>query len=338
MKKVFQTERYKQYAMGKALRDLEWKRKWKRKKRKGNTDSSLRLAKSRRRLSSKHKTITVPAKFSLVENPDETLRFFEEVNGYVKNNVSVRLDLQNVVFLTPDALLYLVASLDYYRQKKTLYNISGNLPKEQRCRTLFMDSGFLNYVHSKFKQEHKNTGILSISKHSLVEGSLAKNILDFCLKHLGQNKDKQSRDVYRMLVELMNNTRDHAYPEDREGLRWYMMAIYDTDKARMTVSFLDTGVGIPTTIKKNFSEKFRDMIGTPQHNILVRSALEGEFRTRTQEGYRGKGLPSIYKCFQEGSMQNLTIVSKRAFLNLTSGPECDLNVALRGSLYSWTMS
>ncbi len=247
--------------------------------------------------------------------------------------------------MTPDALLYLVAFLDYYRIKKSNCRISGNVPTDTRCKRLLIQSGFFDYVHSKGIPKDRSVRILKIEKHSLVEGPLAKNILLFCMRHLGEENRKQLRDVYRTILELMNNTRDHAYPEDREKLRWYIMAVYDANTTSLTVSFLDTGVGIPATIRRKFSEKIRDIMGqvpgisqtAPKQNVLIRSALAGDFRTRTDEGYRGKGLPSIYKCFEGGSVRNLTIVSNQAYLNLASETGYDLVKGLRGSLYSWTM-
>ena len=44
--------------------------------------------------------------------------------------------------------------------------------------------------------------------------------------------------------------------------------------------------------------------------ILIKSALEGEFRTSTGQRHRGKGLPSIYDNVRQKYFSNLRIISK----------------------------
>lgn len=53
--------------------------------------------------------------------------------------------MSNVEYLTNDALMYLLAII---KNVKVKYNSAGNLPKNQECKKIVTDSGFLNYVNT----------------------------------------------------------------------------------------------------------------------------------------------------------------------------------------------
>ena len=90
--------------------------------------------------------------------------------------------------------------------------------------------------------------------------------------------------------------------------RWYIYAESVDDSIEFI--FLDTGEGIPATIRKNFAEiVFQLVLKTQNDARFISSALKGAFRTETKEGYRGKGLPGIYEDSKSGNISGLTILS-----------------------------
>lgn len=138
----------------------------------------------------------------------------------------------------------------------------------------------------------------------------------------------------------MSNTHKHAYPEESEVLhtRWYCFAEYDKEET-VSFSFMDTGAGIPATVKKNFTEKI-DILGIKGEHKYVVSALDGEFRTATHEGHRGKGLPKIREFCTNKKIENLHILTNRAdIVVFPNGYNSkDLHTPLCGTLYSWQIN
>jgi hypothetical protein len=139
----------------------------------------------------------------------------------------------------------------------------------------------------------------------------------------------------------MANTHDHAYSERSLLPRWYLMAVNDKDKKFVQFVFLDGGKGIPNTIKKKYLEILRRKLGAATHlktiedSALILSALKGEFRTRTEKSYRGKGLPKIIGCAENKEITDLVIISNFGVINTATGIVRDTRRKLFGTLFSW---
>lgn len=143
----------------------------------------------------------------------------------------------------------------------------------------------------------------------------------------------------------MQNSREHAYDVNAPYQKWYLAAHHNNTDGTVTFSFLDGGQGIPRTINTKFREKLKSLLGSRFSNApeglriedreLVLSALRGEFRTRTQKVYRGKGLPRISSYASDGTIANLVIVSNHAFLDVGAGKDSELESQFRGTLFSW---
>jgi hypothetical protein len=141
-----------------------------------------------------------------------------------------------------------------------------------------------------------------------------------------------------MIIELMTNTKQHAYNDTKRKFTttdWYVFARHDIESNSVRFIFLDTGEGIPSTVKKTFRETL-PIIGKSETSY-IQSALEGELlRTRTGKTYRGKGLPKIYSFYKEGIIKDLTIISNYGYFG--SKRSNDINQKLNGTLFYWELS
>lgn len=136
----------------------------------------------------------------------------------------------------------------------------------------------------------------------------------------------------------MLNTCQHAY---NEGLKqtnsWYLYVENDGKKIKFT--FLDTGQGIPSTVKKKFWER----ILKKSDSEIISSALNGDFRTNTGYKYRGKGLPKIKDCVADHNLDNFFVVSNKAICELKyindnlEIEKKDLKNAFSGTIYYWEL-
>lgn len=287
-----------------------------------------------------------PLNFSFANNTEETAEFFNKIITFITDTrnfgKSIFIDISEISKLTIDALMYLLAIVDNFSANfRGRYSFSGNAPKDMRVRKLFSESGFYRFVRYQGSEPlTQNNDTVQIVSGENCDTDLAKRLSDFACEKAGVEDRRCCSFLYNMMIELMSNTHKHAYPEEGGILhaRWYCFAEYDKN-GKISFSFMDTGSGIPATVKKNFREKI-DILGIKGEHKYVVSALNGEFRTATQEGHRGKGLPKIREFCTNRQIENLHILANRADVQvLQQGYSSrDVHTPLCGTLYSWQIN
>lgn len=251
-----------------------------------------------------------PKNFSIMENPKETIEYFNEVikkiNEKLHYKLTINFLLHNVTNITIDAIMYMLAITK--NTKKNHYT-KGSYPINEKAKTLFINSGFLKYVYSSNSiiKSNPNENIqIKTSNDSNKNAITCKEINSKIINKYSIPR-KKLQFLYDILYEMMINTNEHAYNTETFLLNnWYVYVALENDKVKF--SFLDTGIGIPNTVNKNFFEKI-DILGLRTDADLILSALNGKFKTSTKQGYRGKGLPKFTKYNKNGKIQNFKIVS-----------------------------
>lgn len=283
-----------------------------------------------------------PLVFSFIKNPLETVAFFEEIINFITNKKNygrnLFIDISNIKELTIDALMYLLAIVNNLNENfNNKYSFSGNFPKDPKIRERFHESGFYRFVKYRGKDPLiRNKDNVQIVSGENSDVDLAKRIASF-VSSKAQVPQNYCRFIYCLLVELMSNTHKHAYNNRNRVLypRWYCYAEYDENEC-ISFTFMDTGEGIPSTVKKNFSEKL-DILKIKEENKYVISALEGEFRTSTKKAYRGKGLPRIRDFCSSKKIKDMQIITNKANVVVKehSYDGNDIPIPLTGTLYCW---
>lgn len=286
-----------------------------------------------------------PLSFSFISNPVETSTFFNDVIAFItnRNNYGKRLyiDISRIKELSIDALMYLLAIVNNLSENfKNRFSFSGNAPADANIRKLFSESGFYSFVNYQGTEPlTKNSDTVQIVSGNNSDTELAKRMSDFVSEKAGIPK-KACHFLYIMMIELMSNTHKHAY-NDNEVLypRWYCFGEYKKNENTISFTFMDTGEGIPATVRKNFAEKL-DFLKIKGENRYVISALNGDFRTATNQCYRGKGLPKIREFCSDEKIQNMRIITNKADVTVNqNGYESSvLSVPLQGTLYYWQIN
>lgn len=352
MKKLYQSERWKEYSLRASQKQLrrDQRKKLKRKKRirqKARKENDFGVRPAAYLTKKRHGRIEIPApsNFSLITNTDETIAFFTEIDDCINHHRNIFFDLSGVKEITSDAILYLLSRIDYKRTHFHGFQLSGNEPTDECCKQIFQTSGFYNYVyavHPSLKKADPN--VFSIKSDRLADGSKAKEVCEFTRKCLGLSDTK---DIYVNIIECMGNTKNHAYKLTDIYKKWWLMASYHPELNKLRYTFVDNGDGIPATIRKKWHERVQqltsvllgDSVGRLKDSILIESALKGEFR-RTQTGlpHRGKGLPKMYKTAKNKKLDNLIIISKRGYVNCSTDTMEELRGRFHGTLLSWEFS
>jgi hypothetical protein len=212
----------------------------------------------------------------------------------------------------------------------------GNFPDDEYTRQVLLQSSFFNYVKANFKFDPDDSDILSVKSGQLVRGRVAKEVIDFSKAQLGKTSDASTRSMYATLIECMVNTGHHAYEKRFVNWKWWLMALPTTDKKRVHFAFLDNGRGIPTTVRKNFAERVSYLFGDrTMDSELIFSALEGKYRSRMKNRWRGKGLPKIFSYSSKDIIENLQIVSNHGYVDCQRNQLKELSDKFHGTLLYW---
>lgn len=249
-----------------------------------------------------------PEVFSFLNNTGPTVEFFL---GYIKEMMrgiyreKFFFDSTGVQEVTLDALAYIIAlSKNMLKKKINCFTISGNMPLQENPRETYIESGFLNFFRSKTNQLPPNTKRFKLVSGNRSRGEISKEICDFVISSL--NKDRiYTQNLQNNLIEMMLNASVHAYVGDEiMQPTWYCCSEYSDNRVR--IAFLDTGMGIANTVRKNFFEKSRLFTNDAD---LMYSAFNGDFRTTTEEDHRGNGLPSIRDSALSGYYDRFMVLS-----------------------------
>jgi hypothetical protein len=134
----------------------------------------------------------------MINNIDEMLAYFNSLYNCVKENkYDIYLDMNEVINITPDAILYLLSVLDYYESRGLInHKIRGNIPNDRICAEILMESGFLKYVRMPNKPQYKSTNFLRIEKDRQVRADIADNVISFSEKKLNYYNKEITESIY----------------------------------------------------------------------------------------------------------------------------------------------
>lgn len=299
-----------------------------------------------------YKSFSVPEIFSIVENPEETILFFndmikivEDIREKLKNKKGIKasyffkIDMNDVKRITGDALMYLLTVIRNTRGKKSLpINWIGNFPENEEIKEFLQVSGYLDYMNTDKKNLKKTnekiqirTGTTYVYANDKID--IRKEVVDFTVEKL--NKDKRELQfLFNILTEVITNI-EHAYNVKNELMfepSWYIMV--ENDKNKIKYTFMDNGLGIPTTVRKKTVEEVLKALNLDKEYKYIKTALDGSYkRTQTGKTERSTGLPDVYEKLKNKKISNLIIISNYAYY--CENRSKDLNEDLTGTIICW---
>lgn len=332
-KKLFSTARWKLYLKS---RQLAQDRSAKRRRHRGKQQKKHQKPIGRRAFH----TLVAPSNFSIVHNSVATIAFLNNLRFYsAKYNLT--LDLSGVGLLTTDAIAALVATTGPLTRAGSVINgVSPNDPKAQR---ILIGSGFFQYYHSDRPLPHVPHGQILQEKSKKVQPDLARDLIHFGIKAL-TGFDGKCNAAYRVLIESMSNTHNHALSakarrdRSQEAETWWATVYADDARKRVCFTFVDVGVGIFESVRLGKIRSFYRMIGLRTDADILRDMLQGKVESSTGYSYRGKGLPAINRLSEAGKIESLIIVANDVYANIAAGEYRTLPVAFRGTLLYWEIA
>lgn len=248
-----------------------------------------------------------PSVFSFINNIEETALMFGDLIEAMKSSPYKKrffFDSSDVENITTDVLVYIIAVIRNMKCNKTKqYTFAGNLPIDMEARKIFEESGLYKYVQTKSGILPSNSEKMQIITGKKTDSLLASQICKFVMEKF--NVDKiHIQFLYVTIIELMSNVVHHAYNDKEEIMYpcWYLYAEYNRGKIRFV--FVDTGLGIATTVRKRILENF-----VTNDADLIESAFAGEFRTETKQPNRGLGLPKLKDFATDKKFSDFYVIS-----------------------------
>lgn len=256
--------------------------------------------------------------FSFFEDTENTIKFFHEFGQQLENTVNVNYEInsKDVEIVTADALIYLMVMIKNYGVLRR-HSFLGTLPQNPEAKKVYIESGFLSYFRNNCSKEFKeNPEKLRMIKGNKTDSEITTRVIRFV-------SEKQNKSIIELIslqkifIEMMSNVVYHAYTSKSRVERkdWYIYAEHIDDFVR--IIFVDTGVGIAKTVRKNFKEKLVRYF-KPSDSKLMQSGFEGEFRTQTNEIHRGNGLKTIRKFAQDSLFLSFMVISGRGQCDIKS--------------------
>lgn len=295
--------------------------------------------------------ISAPRNFSFIDNTDEVLGFIQRLSDAYNKGYKVFVALRQLKHITSDAIVLLLSNVVQF--KATGIDFNGNRPKVEKIAKKLENSGFFKILYDEEESVKKDfIGQRSISiddqkdiyTHATksVDSELTASLIENAAEFLWGEK-RRCLGVQRILIELMQNTNNHASRNAGEKYWWLSVSRANNPK-RICFSFIDYGMGIFESLAtKGTGDKFygwlkkmKEICVPERHHEVLNKMMTGEFhRTVTGKSYRGKGIPGIYKQLERNAITKLITISNDAFANATVGDFHHLSHPLSGTFVYW---
>lgn len=336
----------KNYVLWKKRRDTKVhklnvkKKKWRKERRKQISTKKIdRSVKYLERDYLPDKFINVPKHFSIINNPNDTISFFDQLIELIYSKVKqkIYMNMKNVEVITVDALIYLLAVIKNMRARGMVHKnpIRGNYPDNKEAFAVFVRSGFLDYMNNGV-EKIDSKDISRIYYGSNYDQNISKKMCIFAHEHSALTIDDTDY-LYNSICEMMLNTVQHAYESSSKLINnWYSYA--ECNENELIYMFFDTGEGIAKTIDRRMG-----FLGLSREkdSDLLSSALNGDFRTSTKLKTRGSGLVSIKNSVGSDMIKYLSVITNKASnvyeINdkIIVEKKNDMDGSLTGTLYYW---
>ncbi len=257
--------------------------------------------------------------------------------------------MEDVEEIEYDAIVLMLSILIRFKSKGIKFN--GNYPLNREADRILRESGFIKNLFRSF-QDSDRYQILedrtnSIHTHAWknVDSDLSADLIEKASETVWGTK-KRCQGVQRALIELMQNTNNHAAVDAEGEKHWWLSVNHVKRENKVTFSFVDYGVGVFESLgKKPKGNKFYGAIskmisafnltGNPH---LLELILRGDLhKTVTGKHYRGKGLPGINDALKRGSFSNLFIISNNVFADVSNNDFKQLKTNFSGTFVYWEL-
>lgn len=271
----------------------------------------------------------------MVHNPDGMNRFLKALLKLRDEDNTVFVDLSGVEELTFDAIAVLLARINETRFR--MGGVRGNEPADPALRQMLITSGFYGHIRRRGGLDDGQEQRGEMIKES---GLKAIGVIAQQLIRRATRSDKPHAEVYRILLDSMNNTFDHATPPELQRLghahvHWWASAYHDPVRGVGYFAFVDNGVGILKSLALRGVRLVARKLNLHSDAALLEAVFEGKIGSRTELTNRGHGLPGIQGVADRGSVRNVVVITNAVAADISAKKYRNLRVPFDGTLLTW---
>ena len=313
----------------------------------GRRDGSIRVPTATRTPARRRRILSLqaPHYLSLFDNPDETIAYCRDIRQRAsKPNAEVYLDFDGVEQFTSDALLLIRAIMDECSNKATRHPavFSGNLPHLESVATEFKASGFFRGIARPPKNLPEPQGTILKESKRVVHGTVAADLSRFAVRHARIGRSYAITSC-RNLVELMNNTHEHAETgsagttrkSPQPSSRWFA-SVYCREGVAY-FNFLDFGMGIMGSAPvRRTGLKLQRALGLPiKSKELLTEVFNGRAGSSTGKPGRGRGLPSMRRDARASKLLRMGVLTSSVIGTVADLQFRTIAESFRGTAFHW---
>ena len=316
-------------------------------KRKNRNRSFQGLSKSEFRFKSRFRSYTVikaPFKFSFLSSTEETIDFINKIEICFSNRTKVFVDLEKVVEIDNSAITVLLSVMNLFKSKSIGFN--GNYPLQEDAAVKLFNSGFFKSLYSHDRRLSytfgKNNQLFTQENKKVVSSLGLPLVLEVSNTVFGEKR--LLKGLQRVLLELMQNTNNHAVIGSKGQKEWWLSVNHDQLNTKVSFSFVDYGVGVFESLKSKPTkskwygtyEKIKNRLTYGSNEEILRLLLEGDLHlTVTGHHYRGKGIPGMKQVQDRNQISNLHVITNNAFADVAGDNYKKLRNQFSGTFVYW---
>lgn len=293
-------------------------------------------------------TLTSPQHFSFIEEPEKTIKFINRLENLYLRRQSVFVDLKNIRSLDHSAVAVLVSVMFSFKSRNIAFN--GNFPLNKELAKILIDSGFFKYLSKPIGNKIEYT----IGKENQIFARANKEVnseLGLIVMAEVSNTiwgtNRTCKGLQRTLLELMQNTNNHADLEEKGAKHWWLSVNHDKKCKKVSFYFVDYGVGIFESLKSKpngnkwfgWFEKLKNKLQYGGNDEVLRLLLNGDMHmTVTGQHFRGKGLPGLKEVLDRNQISNLRIISNNVYADIDKEKFFRLSNEFSGTFVTWELN
>ena len=281
--------------------------------------------------------LTPPVVLSIVERPEDSLKFCERLQAGLRRRRSVvSIDLRDVTRISSDALLLMRAIID---DAKGIYrSVGGPLPNDKALTAKIKQSGFFKGFSNPPADLPVATGLIVRKSQRKVDSEVAAQLVQFAIDNASVPQ-AVAEASYKNLVELMGNTHNHAARRGRrgpEGQQPWQATVYCEDGVAY-FTFVDLGVGIlRSPAPRNVLRRIGTSLLTYGQPKLLCEIFQGIIGASADVPGRGFGLQRMMALADARLLPALRVVTGSVAGEVSGMRFESIGVDFHGTLFRWT--
>lgn len=355
MRKLYTTNSYKKYHKKcsedrniRRLKHNEWEANKFRMQQGINIDL-IKRENSFKKQYPKYIKVIAPDIFSFIKNTDEVIKFIGSLKKLYDSRQKTYVILENIKEVDYSAIVVLLSIMVKFKSQKIHFN--GDFPSDIEVKKAIIASGFFDNLYKKFEDDYSydiskvNSNGIHTHASKNVDSVLSSKLITSATEAVW-GESRRCQGVQRTLIELMQNTNNHAEIGKPGEKHWWLSINQDAKAKKVSFSFVDFGVGVFTNLENKpekskffgWPNKLLAVFNYTDNASLLKLILNGDLhKTVTGKHYRGKGLPGIAEVMRRNQISNLHIITNNVFCCPSKNIYKLLNTSFSGTFVYWEL-